>query len=45
VFRYNTRIGQVPANLVAGRFGWTPAPFFKTDDDEHARPAVELGAA
>jgi LemA protein len=45
VFRYNTRIGQVPANLVAGLFGWTPAPFFKTDDDEHARPAVELGAA
>jgi LemA protein len=45
VFRYNTRIGQVPANLVAGRFGWTPAPFFKTDDDERARPAAELGAA
>ena len=45
VFRYNARIGQVPANLVAGLFGWTPAPFFKADDDERARPVAELGAA
>jgi len=45
VFRYNTRIGQVPANLVAGLFGWTPAPFFKADDDERSRPAVGLGTA
>jgi len=45
VFRYNTRIGQVPANLVAGLFDWTPAPFFKADDDERERPAAELGAA
>ena len=44
VFRYNTRIGQVPANLVAGLFDWTPAPFFKADDDERERPAAELGA-
>ena len=45
VFRYNTRIAQVPANLVAGLFGWTPAPFFKADDDERSRPAVGLGTA
>ena len=45
VFRYNTRIAQVPVNLVAGLFDWTPAPFFKADDDERARPAAELGAA
>ena len=45
VFRYNTRIGQVPANLVAGLFDWTPAPFFKADDDERARPVAELDTA
>ena len=42
VFRYNTRIGQVPAKIVARPFGWTPAPFFTADDDERSRPAVGL---
>jgi len=28
VFRYNTRIGQVPGALLAGLFGWTPRVFF-----------------
>ncbi|MCJ7711704.1 MAG: LemA family protein [Chloroflexi bacterium] len=45
VFLYNARIAQVPANLVSGLFGWTPAPFFKTDEEERARPEVELGRA
>lgn len=45
VFRYNTRIAQVPANALAGLFGWTPQPFFATDGDERERPAVELGGA
>ena len=45
VFRYNTRIAQVPASIVAGPMGWTPAPFFKADDDERARPSVELNTA
>ncbi len=45
VYLYNARIAQVPANLVAGLFGWTPAPFFKTDEEERARPEVELGRA
>jgi LemA protein len=45
VFRYNTRIGQVPARLVAGPFGWIPAPFFKADEEERARPEAELGRA
>ncbi len=44
VFRYNTRIGQVPANLLAGLAGWTPQPFFAADDGERAKPVVELGA-
>ena len=45
VYLYNTRIAQVPANLVSGLFGWTPAPFFKTDEEERARPEIELGRA
>ncbi|OGO58998.1 MAG: hypothetical protein A2V85_01105 [Chloroflexi bacterium RBG_16_72_14] len=45
VFRHNTRIAQVPANAVAGLFGWTPQPFFATDGDERERPAVELREA
>ena len=28
VYRYNTRIGQVPGALLAGVFGWTPRVFF-----------------
>jgi LemA protein len=42
VFRYNTRIAQVPANTLAGLFGWTPLPFFATDGDARSRPAVAL---
>ena len=28
VYRYDTRIGQVPGVLLAGIFGWTARPFF-----------------
>ena len=45
VFRHNTRIAQVPANLVAGLFGWVPQPFFAADGAERERPAVELREA
>jgi LemA protein len=31
VYRHNTRIGQVPAALLAGLFGWRPRPFFRTE--------------
>jgi LemA protein len=44
VFRYNTRIGQLPANLLAAVAGWRPEPFFKAGDDERERPEVDLGA-
>jgi LemA protein len=44
VFRYNTRIGQVPANLLASLLGWRPEPFFKAEDAERERPNVELSA-
>ena len=43
VYRYNTRIQQLPANVLAGPFGWQPQPFFAADDSERARPVVELG--
>lgn len=45
VFRFNTRIAQVPANLLAGLVGWKAQPFFAADDAERATPAVELGAS
>ena len=45
VFRYNTRIAQVPTNVLAGLFGWTPEPFFAADDAERARPAVDISPA
>ncbi|HET7829208.1 MAG TPA: LemA family protein [Candidatus Limnocylindrales bacterium] len=45
VFRYNTRIAQVPANMVAGLFGWTPEPFFAADESERARPEVDISPA
>jgi LemA protein len=43
VYRYNTRIGQVPAILLAGLLGWRARPFFTASEDERARPATDLG--
>ena len=31
VYRYNTRIAQLPGNLLAPLFGWTPRVFFDAD--------------
>jgi LemA protein len=45
VYRYNTRIAQLPALLLAGIFGWTPRPFFKADPADLERPDVNLSAA
>jgi LemA protein len=44
VFRYNTRIQQVPASLLATLLGWQPEPFFKADDTEREKPEVKLAA-
>jgi LemA protein len=44
VFRYNTRIQQLPASLLATLLGWQPEPFFKADDAEREKPEVELAA-
>ena len=45
VFRYNTRIAQVPTNVLAGLFGWAPEPFFAAGDAERERPVVDIRPA
>ena len=42
VFRFNTRIAQVPANLFAGLFGWKTRPFFLAEPVERVRPDAGL---
>ena len=46
VFRYNTRIGQVPGVWIAGLFGWRPREFFDADAAADTPPAglVDGGA-
>jgi LemA protein len=38
VYRHNTRIGQVPAVLLAGLFGWRPRPFFRAEPSATVPP-------
>jgi LemA protein len=42
VYRYNTRISQVPGALLAPLFGWRPREFFAVDPTETARPDTDL---
>ncbi len=42
VARYNIRIRQMPAVLIAGIFGWTPRAFFAATDAERGRVPVAL---
>ena len=42
VARYNIRIRQLPAILLAGLFGWQPRAFFAVDDGQRAVAAVDL---
>jgi LemA protein len=42
VYRYNTRIAQLPAVLFAALFAWQPRPFFAAEPAETARPAALL---
>ena len=44
VYRYNTRIAQVPALVLAPLFGWRPREFFAADAAELERPDVVLPA-
>ena len=42
VYRYNTRITQVPGVLLAPLFGWCVREFFAVDPAETARPDTDL---
>jgi LemA protein len=44
VYRYNTRIAQVPAVLLAGVFGWRARPFFEAPEADRRRPDADLQA-
>jgi LemA protein len=45
VYRYNTRIAQVPALVLAPLFRWRPREFFAARPEELARPDTELRSA
>ena len=42
VFRYDTRIQQLPAALLAPVFGWTRREFFDAEEAASIRPEVSL---
>lgn len=42
VYRYNTTIAQVPANVVAGLFGWRSREFFAVEPDAYVPPETKL---
>jgi LemA protein len=42
VYRYNTRISQVPGALLAPLFRWRPRDFFAVDPAETVRPDTDL---
>ena len=39
IYRYNARIGQIPAIFLASLFGWRPRPFFDAEPEAANRPA------
>jgi LemA protein len=40
---FNTKIGQVPANLIARSFGFREQEFFELDEGEREVPEVDFG--
>jgi LemA protein len=44
VYRYNTRIAQVPGVVLAPLFGWQPRVFFAATPEEAVRPDATLQA-
>jgi LemA protein len=42
VYRYNTRIAQLPALVLAVLLGWQSRPFFEASDADRARPEISL---
>ena len=45
VYRYNSRIAQVPAVFFAGLFGWRARPFFRAEPADTVRPVTSLRPA
>ena len=45
VYRYNTRIAQVPADALAAVFGWRPRDYFAADPADAERPDTSLDPA
>ena len=43
IYRYNARIGQVPAVFLASVFGWRPRPFFDAEPAAAIPPAGLIG--
>lgn len=42
VYRYDTKIAQVPTNIMAAILGWRPREFFEAEPGATARPDVTL---
>ncbi len=42
VYRYNTRITQLPTMILAALFGWAPREFFTPEPGDTSRPDVSL---
>jgi len=42
VFRYNTRVAQLPALLLALLLGWQSRPFFEASEVDRATPEISL---
>ena len=40
---YNTRIHQIPFNIIANAFGFRERDFFEVDEEERATPKVDFG--
>jgi LemA protein len=43
VYRFDSRIRQVPTNALAWLFGWTERPFFAAPPGDTTAPQVEVG--
>jgi LemA protein len=39
----NTLVASVPANFVAGAFGFAPRAYFEIDAGDRATPAISIG--
>jgi LemA protein len=45
VYRYNTRISQVPGAVIAPLLGWRPREFFSAEAADRSRPDTDLRSA